>query len=102
MQSLNFCREFLDSHPPRSIIFQSDNQDDYEQDDTTSLQLSFSNVMIGERPNVIRMYDESNSMTLYDIKGVEIDEETAIIGAILRVICGSAGRDHRYTFILQQ
>lgn len=101
MQSLNFCREFLDSHPPRSIIFRSDNQDDYDQNDTTSLQLSFSNVMIGERPNVIKMYGGNNSMTLYDIKGVEIDEETDVIGAILRVICGSSGPDHRYTFILQ-
>lgn len=101
MNTLNFCREFISSHRPKSIIFRSDNQDDREQCDTTSLQLSFSDVDIAERPSVIRVYDGNNSMTLYDVKGVEIDDKSSPIGTILRVVCGSESCDHRYTFILK-
>ncbi len=101
MKTLNFFRDYIDSHPPKALIFHSDNQDDPELPDTTSLQLSFSKVVIGEHPNVIHMSDGKNSMTLYNVKGVEIDEKQSIIGTILRVVCGSGGRDHRYTVVLK-
>lgn len=102
MNTLNFCRDFLASHHPKSIIFCSDNQDEREQCDAASMRLSFSNVDIGERPSVIRVYDGNNSMTLYDVKGVEIDDKSSPIGTILHVVCGSENCDHRYTFILKQ
>ncbi len=101
MKTLNSFREYIDSHPPKALIFHSDNQDDPELPDTTSLQLSFSKVVIMDHPNVIRMSDGMSSMTLYNVKGVEIDSEHSYIGTVLRVVCGSDGQDHRYTIILK-
>ncbi len=69
MKTLNFFREYLAVHPPKALIFHSDNQDDHELLDTTSLQRSFSKVVVGEHPNVIHMSDGRNSMTLYIVKG---------------------------------
>lgn len=101
MNTLNSFREYLDSHPPKTIIFYSDNQDPCEQRDDANLRLSFSDVVIGERPNVIRMSDGTNSMTLYQVKYVEIDDQTSQIGTILRVVCGHDNCDHRYTIVLR-
>lgn len=87
MNQLNDFKEFMRRRKPTTLSFLTENQDDFDVADPCVLQLSFSNMLIHENPNVIYLTGGASSMRLDRVKSVEVNEQATPIGVLIRVHC---------------
>lgn len=80
-------KEFMKRCKPTTLSFLSENQDDFDIAEPCILQLSFTNILIHENPNVIYLTGGANSMRLDRVKSIEFNEKATAIGTLIRVHC---------------
>lgn len=105
MSQIKEFNEFLKRCKPAEISFLSENQDDFDVADPCLLQLSFTNMLVHENPNVVYLTGGANSMRLDRVKNIEFYEKATPIGALIRVHCKnpqSRSGESVYTIIAQQ
>lgn len=102
MQSLSEFCEYLRSNPPHAIVYLSDNQDEEDQSETLSLQLTFSYVDVFENPNTVKLSNRDSSMTFYGVNGVDIYENPPSAGYnVVRLCCDSTDGGKNYTLVIK-
>nr|DAX24615.1 MAG TPA: hypothetical protein [Caudoviricetes sp.] len=84
---LSDFKEFMKRCKPATLSFLTENQDDFDVAEPCVLQLSFTNMLIHENPNVIYLTGGASSMRLDRVKSVEFSEKATPIGALIRVHC---------------
>lgn len=91
MSQIKEFQEFIAKCKPKTISFLSENQDDFDVADPCVLQLSFTNMLIHENPNVIYLTGGASSMRIDRVKCVQFSEKPTPIGVLIKIICGRPG-----------
>ena len=84
-------QEFISKHRPKTFSFISENQDEFDVADPCVLQLSFTNMLIHENPNVIYLTGGASSMRIDRVKYVQFSEKPTPIGVLIKIVCGRSG-----------
>lgn len=91
MSQIKEFREFIARRRPKTISFLTENQDEFDIADPCVLQLSFTNMLVHENPNVIYLTGGASSMRIDRVKYVQFTEKPTPIGVLIKIICGCPG-----------
>lgn len=91
MSQIKEFQEFIARCKPKTISFLSENQDGFNIADPCVLQLSFTNMLIHENPNVIYLTGGASSMRIDRVMCVQFSEESTPIGFLVKIVCGCPG-----------
>lgn len=91
MSQIRKFQEFIARCKPKNISFLSENQDEFDVANPCVLQLSFTNMLIHENPNVIYLTGGASSMRIDRVKYVQFSEKPTPIGFLIKVVCGCHG-----------
>lgn len=91
MSQIKELQEFITRCRPKNISFLSENQDEFDVADPCVLQLSFSNMVIHENPNIIYLTGGASSMRINRVKYVQFSEKPTPIGVLIKIICSCPG-----------
>jgi len=87
MNQIREFKKFFASRKPKAISFLSENQDYYDVADPCALQLSFTNMLISENPDVIYLTGHGCTMRLDRVKSVEYSCDATPLGILIKVFC---------------
>lgn len=103
MATVRELKEYCNKNKPHCILFHTENQEWYAASDPCKLKMSFPIMLICENPNLICLKSGVNTLTLDQVKFVEINTEATVLGTVFKVFCGSFdgtnGYDTTYTLI---
>lgn len=102
MSRIEEFREFMRKRKPTTLSFLSENQDGFDVAEPCLMQLSFTNVLVYENPNVVYLTGGANFMRLDRVKNIEFDERATAIGTLIRIHCKnphSSSGESVYTII---
>lgn len=84
--SVHELKVFCEENPPSQITYYTENQN--MAYGPCKLRLHFQNVLINENPNLIYLRSGESSVCFTQVRWVEIDTESSVLGAILQLYCG--------------
>ena len=94
MKNFKKFQSFITEKGFKSFTFLSENQPSYSAVAPCKLQLTFTNILIGDHPRVIFLTDGKNHMMLTRIKDVRYGEGDTAIGSLIHIYCGDSLDDH--------
>ena len=97
-------KKYCDSKQFRGITLHHKNQAWETVDNPLKYQLSFRNIMVFVAPDVgsICLGKGGNLVYFERVKYVMVDEESSVLGTVIRVVCGDSQSDRKniqYTLV---
>lgn len=100
--SIKEFKEYCEDHKPNCISFLTENQRWYRVADPCEIKMSFSIILILENPNLICLKSADGTLLFNQVKFIEIDTESSMLGTVFTIFCGdfNTGRyDITYTLV---
>lgn len=90
--SIRELKEYCEKNRPSEVTYYSENQDSYRLTDPCKFRMHFQTMVVCENPNLICLKSRTGTICFDRVRSVEIDTETTVLGTILTVYCGRAGK----------
>ena len=98
--SVRGLKMLLDHYKPRKVTLYTENQEWYRQSDTCILRLTFPNLIVYDNQNMVCLKSNTGSICFEQVRYVEVDTDSTVLGTIITVICGDSELCNETTYTL--